>query len=404
MNERRDLLIIGGGLIGMTLALAAARKGLSSYVVDWADPGELTADSFDGRASAISTASWNLFTNIGLAAALEPYGCPIDSIAVSDQMKPGRLDFTPEPHEGTLGRMFANRQLRLALFDAAEKNSLIDWRAPAHVASRDRGEFSVSATLADGTVLEADLMVGAEGRFSPSREEEGLKMAKWDYHHRAIITGLTHSRPHGKIAWEIFYPSGPFALLPMLDDVNGAHRSSLVWTVGEKDAVGILKLSDRAFLAELVKRIGDRLGEIGLNGQRSSYPLSLQHTAKIIGERLALVGDSAHGMHPIAGQGLNLGLRDVGALVETLEEARRLGLDLGNAQMLKRYENWRALDALMVMGATDGLTRLFGLRGKAASAVRRLGMAGVQRMPTLKRWFMNEARGISGDAPELLRG
>ena len=402
--EKRDLLIIGGGLVGMTLALAAARKGFSSHVVDRADPADLTAEGFDGRASAISTASWNLFTNIGIAEALEPYGSPIDSIAVSDQMKPGRIDFTPAPDDGTLGRMFANRQLRLALFEAAKDEALIAWHAPVDVASRERGEFGVSATLGDGTVLKADLMVGAEGRFSPSREEEGLKMAKWDYGHRAIIVGLTHSKPHDNVAWEIFYPDGPFALLPMLDGEDGTHRSSLVWTVDEKDAAGVLKLSDRAFLAEVVKRMGDILGEVTLNSQRSSYPLSLQHTARMTGERLVLVGDSAHGMHPIAGQGLNLGLRDVGALVEVLEEAQRLGMDLGDAQVLKKYENWRALDSIMVMGATDGLTRLFGLKGNLASAVRRFGMAGVQRMPMLKHWFMDEARGVSGDAPQLLRG
>ncbi len=404
MSEKRDLLIIGGGLVGMTLALAAARKGFSSHVVDRADPEELTAEGFDGRASAISTASWNLFTNIGIAEALEPYGCPIDSIAVSDQLKPGRIDFTPAPHDGTLGRMFANRQLRLALFEAAKNEPLIAWHAPVDVIARERGEFGVSATLGDGSVLEATLMVGAEGRFSPSREEEGLKMAKWDYHHRAIIVGLTHSKSHDNVAWEIFYPDGPFALLPMLDGPDGTHRSSLVWTVDEKDAAGVLKLSDRAFLAEVAKRMGDILGKVELNSARSSYPLSLQHTARMTGERLVLVGDSAHGMHPIAGQGLNLGLRDVGALVEVLEEAQRLGLDLGDAQVLKRYENWRALDSLMVMGATDGLTRLFGLKGKTASAVRRLGMSGVQRLPALKHWFMDEARGVSGDAPQLLRG
>lgn len=403
MSDKKDLLIIGGGLVGMTLALAAARRGFSSHVVDYADPADLTAEGFDGRASAISTASWNLFTNIGIADALEPYGSPIDSIAVSDQMKPGRIDFTPAPGNGSLGRMFANRQLRLAMFEAAKGEALISWHAPARVAERERGEFGVSATLADGQVLHAALMVGAEGRRSPTREEEGLMMAKWDYHHRAIIVGLTHSNPHENVAWEIFYPDGPFALLPMLDGPDGTHHSSLVWTVAESDAVGILKLSDRAFLAEVIKRMGDILGEVTLSSPRSSYPLSLQHTSRITGERLVLVGDSAHGMHPIAGQGLNLGLRDVGALVEVMEGARRLGLDLGDAQALKRYENWRALDAIMVMGATDGLTRLFGLKGKTASAIRRFGMAGVQRMPLLKHWFMDEARGVSGDVPELLR-
>ncbi len=402
-NDTRDLLILGGGLVGMTLALAAASKGISSHLVDRADPASLTAEGFDGRASAISTASWRLFRKIGLEDVLEPRGCDIASIAVVDQMKPGQLDFRPEPHEGTLGRMFANRQLRLALHEAAAKEPLISWHAPVDVVARDRGEFGVSATLGDGTVLKAALMVGAEGRGSPSREDAGLKMASWDYSHRAIIAGLDHTKPHDNVAWEIFYPEGPFALLPMLDGPDGTHRSALVWTVDEKDAAGVLKLSDRAFLAEIRKRMGDLLGELTLNSGRSSYPLGFQHTARIVDDRLALVGDSAHGMHPIAGQGLNLGLRDVGALVEVLDEALRLGLDLGDAQVLTKYEEWRALDSLMVMGATDSLTRLFGVPGKAASALRRFGMAGVQRSSWLKRFFMDEARGVSGDLPEMLK-
>lgn len=403
MTDKRDLLILGGGLVGTTLALAAAKKGLSSHLVDRADPADLTAEGFDGRASAISTASWRLFRNIGLASTLEPHGCEIEAIAVVDQMKPGRIDFRPEPHEGTLGRMFANRQLRIALFEAAKAEPLIAMHAPVEVASRHRDAFSVSATLADGTVLEADLLVGAEGRGSPTREEAELKMASWDYSHRAIITGLNHSKPHEGVAWEIFYEDGPFALLPMLDGPGGEHRSALVWTVDEKDAAGVLKMGDRAFLAEVEKRMGNILGTLELNSGRSSYPLSFRHTARIVGERMALVGDSAHGMHPIAGQGLNLGLRDVGALVEVLEEARRLGLDLGDAQVLERYEKWRALDSIMVMGATDTLTRLFGVPGKTASAIRRLGMAGVQRSGWLKRFFMDEARGVSGDVPELMK-
>lgn len=402
-NDKRDLLILGGGLVGMTLALTAAKKGLSSHVVDRADPADLTAEEFDGRASAISTASWNLFRNIGLAETLEPHACPIASIAVMDQMKPGRLDFQPEPHEGTLGRMFANRQLRIALFEAAKAEPLISWHAPVDVIAREQGEFGVSATLADGTVLEATLLVGAEGRGSPTREDAGLAMAKWDYSHRAIIVGLDHAKSHENVAWEIFYPDGPFALLPMLDGQDGQHRSALVWTVAEEDAAGVLKLSDRAFLAAVEKRMGDLFGALALNSTRSSFPLSFQHTARMVGDRMALVGDSAHGMHPIAGQGLNLGLRDVGTLVEVLVDAQRLGLDLGDAQVLSRYEKWRALDALMVMGATDSLTRLFGIPGRAASAIRRVGMAGIQRSSWLKRWFMDEARGVSGDVPELLK-
>ena len=404
MSDKRDLLILGGGLVGMALALTAAKKGLSSHVVDRADPAELTAEGFDGRASAISTASWNLFGNIGLSGTLEPHACPIASIAVTDGMRPGRIDFQPGPQEGSLGRMFANRTLRLALFEAAGAEPLIAWYPRAEVVHRERGEFAVTATLADGTRLEASLMVGAEGRNSPTREDAGIAVAKWDYRHRAIVTVLGHDKPHENVAWEIFYPAGPFALLPLLDTPEGKHRSALVWTVAERDAAGVLALSDRAFTAEVEKKMHAFFGAVTVEGPRSSYPLGFHHTAKITAQRLALVGDAAHGIHPIAGQGLNLGLRDVGALVEVIAEGMRLGLDPGDAQLLARYERWRGLDSFMVALATDGLTRLFGIPGRLPSAIRRFGMGVIQRTPALKHWFMDEARGVSGKLPELLKG
>tara|TARA_A100001391_G_scaffold205109_1_gene203553 strand:+ start:33862 stop:35076 length:1215 start_codon:yes stop_codon:yes gene_type:complete len=403
MADKRDLLILGGGLVGMTLALAAAKKGISSHVVDRADPAELTAEGFDGRASAISTASWNLFANIGLADALEPLGCAITNIAVTDGMKPGRIDFEPAPDDGSLGLMYRNRDLRLALFEAAREESLITWHAPVEVTQRQRGPHGVSATLGDGTVLEASLMVAAEGRRSPTRDEAGLSLAHWNYHHRAIIAGLFHEKPHEGVAWEIFYPAGPFALLPLPDDAQGRHRSAMVWSVNEKDAGGLLALPEKAFLGEVMGKMHGVYGAISADGPRSSYPLGFQHTARIVGERLALVGDAAHGIHPIAGQGLNLGLRDVGALVEVLVEGMRLGLEPGEAQMLDRYEKWRALDSFSVAFACDSLTKLFGIPGKLPSIARRIGMAAVQRTPPLKRFFMDEARGMSGDLPELLK-
>ncbi len=403
MNDKRDLLIIGGGLVGMTLALTAARKGITSHVVDRADPADLTAEGFDGRATAISTASWRLFRNIGLADTLEPLGSPISSIAVTDQMRPGRIDFQPEPHEGSLGRMFANRTLRQTLFAAAKEELAIHWHSKAQIVERTRDLFKVSATLADGTSLAGSLMIGAEGRESPTRREAGIPVARWAYDHRAIIAGLTHDRPHDGVAWEVFYPAGPFALLPLLDDEKGRHRSALVWTVSEGDAAGYLKLGDRAFLAEAEAQMDGILGKLTAVGPRSSYLLGFHHTAKITAERLALVGDAGHAIHPIAGQGLNLGLRDVGALVEVLDEGMRLGLDPGDTQLLKRYEDWRGLDTFSVALATDGLTRLFNVPGRTASAIRRLGMGGVQRIAPLKNWFMDEARGISGDVPELMR-
>ncbi|MBC2665647.1 FAD-dependent monooxygenase [Novosphingobium flavum] len=402
MSEKRDLVILGGGLVGMTLALAAAKCGLTSHVVDRAAPEDLTAEGVDGRASAISTASWNLFANIGLGQRLEPLGCPIDSIAVTDQMKPGRIDFRPEPHEGSLGRMYANRDIRLALFEAAREEAAIAWHTSAEVTERHRGLHGVSVTLADGRLLEGGLLVAAEGRQSPTRDEAGFGLAKWDYHHRAMVTALWHERPHGNTAWEIFYPAGPFALLPLLDQ-NGRHRSALVWTVAEQDAAGWTGLSDRAFLAEVQKRVADVLGTVELAAPRMSWPLNFHHAGRITDDRLVLVGDAAHGMHPIAGQGLNLGLRDVGALVQVLSEGIRLGLDVGDAQLLARYERWRSVDSLSVMAATDTITRLFGVPGRLPSLVRRAGMGAIQRWPGLKRWFMDEARGMSGKLPDLLQ-
>ena len=403
MSDSRDLVILGGGLVGMTLALAAARAGLTSHVIDKADPDELTAEGADGRASAVSTASWNLFSNIGLGERLEPLGCPIDAIAVTDGMKPGRLDFRPKPDEGSLGRMFSNRDLRLALFAAAREEPAIAWHTRAEAMERERGPHGVAVTLADGRVLRGNLLVAAEGRQSPTRDAAGFALARWEYRHRAFVTALFHEKPHGNVAWEIFYPAGPFALLPLRDTADGRHRSALVWTVAEKDARGVSALSDAVFLSEVERHMHGVFGAIELAAPRMSYPLNFHHSGRLVDDRLAVIGDAAHGMHPIAGQGLNLGLRDVGALVEVIAEGMRLGLEPGDAQVLARYQRWRSLDTFSVMAVTDGINRLFGIPGRLPSAARRLGMAAIQRTPLLKRFFMDEARGVSGKLPELLR-
>jgi 2-octaprenyl-6-methoxyphenol hydroxylase len=395
-----DVIILGGGLVGLTLAIALDRHGLSSVVVDPADPEKTLTPHYDGRATAVATASWRMLEAIGVGERLEGQGCPIQSIRVSDGLEPDGLVFDPAKGDDPLGRMFENRLLRAALRESALAAERIELNMPARPAEVVRDGTSVRVALEDGRLLEAPLLIGAEGRGSPTREAARIPVARWRYDHVAIIATVTHGRGHGNVAYEIFYPTGPFAILPMLP----GNRSAIVWSVKADDAPATLDLPDRALAAEIEKRMGGFLGPIALAGPRGSYKLGFHHAATLTAERLALVGDAAHGIHPIAGQGLNLGFRDVAALAQVLVEGARVGLDLGDTQLLDRYERWRGLDTLMVAAATDGLTRLYGIPGRTASAVRRFGMGAVQRIRPLKDRLMAEARGQSGELPLLLRG
>jgi 2-octaprenyl-6-methoxyphenol hydroxylase len=402
--EESDVIILGGGLVGLTLAIALDAHGLSATVIDPADPAATLAAGFDGRASAVASAPWRMLEAIGVGARLAGKGCPINAIRVQDGLAPTALVFDPDPDEGALGMMFENRALRTALREAALAAPNVRLLMPARAADVVRDASGVRVTLGDGAIVRAPLLIGAEGRHSPTREAAGLRVARWRYDHVAMIATLAHELPHGNVAHEIFYPAGPFALLPMLPGEDGAFRSALVWTVKTADAPAMLDLPERAYVAEAAKRMGGMLGALRLVSPRSSYPLGFHHASRITAERLALVGDAAHGIHPIAGQGLNLGFRDVAALTEVLVEGVRLGLDPGDAQLLARYERWRGLDTFMVAAATDGLTRLFGLPGRTAASVRRFGLGAVQRIAPLKAMFMAEARGESGTLPKLLLG
>lgn len=398
--QRFDVIILGGGLVGLTLGIALSRHGVQTAVIDPANADAAIAPGFDGRISAIASATWNMLSTIGVGEKLAGKGCPIERIWVSDGLKPGALDFVTPDGDGAMGTMFENRDIRIALRDAAAEADGLTLFQPERAASVERDADGVRITLGNGQQITGALLVGAEGRYSPTRDAAGMRVARWSYPHVGMVTAIEHDVPHANTAYEIFYPGGPFALLPM----QPGNRSAIVWTVPAKQAPAMLKLSERAWLAEAQKRMGGFLGDIRIISPRSSYPLGFHHAATITDTRLALVGDAAHGIHPIAGQGLNLGLRDVAALTQVLVEGMRLGLDPGDAQLLARYQKWRSLDSLSVAVATDVLVRLFDLQGRVPSAIRRFGLGAVQRMTPLKNRFMTEARGESGALPKLLMG
>ncbi|MBB5987050.1 FAD-dependent monooxygenase [Sphingobium lignivorans] len=398
--QRFDVIILGGGLVGLSLAIALGRHGVSSAVIDPADPAGTLAPGFDGRVSAIASASWKLFEAIGVAPHLDGKICPIDRIWVSEGLSGGALDFTPDPDDGSMGYMIPNRDMRIGIEAAARLTSGITRFQPDSAVAVEREEHGVRVRLASGAALSGSLLVGAEGRGSPTRELAGIPVARWSYPHTALVTAIDHEVAHGNTAYEIFYPGGPFALLPMLPGT----RSAIVWTVPTGHAPAYMKLPETALLAEAEKRMGSFLGAIKLAAPVQSYPLGYHRAARIVDRRLALVGDAAHGIHPIAGQGVNLGYRDAAALAEVIVEGMRIGLEPGDAQLLTRYQRWRALDSLSVTIMMDGLVRLFDVPGRPASLLRRTGLSAVQRLEPLKSRFMAEARGESGAKPRLLLG
>jgi len=401
MSDDVELLIAGGGLIGQVLGVACAGSGLAVAIVDRQDPAALLADDFDGRSSAISYGSHKVLDAVRLWQEIAPDAEPIREIRVADGDSPLFLHYDHRELESgvPLGYIVENRILRRGLIDRVRYLPNLQFLAPLAVETVSTSALGATAALSGGRQIRARLVAAADGRESPLRHAVGIQTVEWQYPQTGIVTTVRHQRPHQGIAVEHFLPAGPFAILPMT-----GNRSSIVWTERAELAPRLVDLSNAAFAAELAARFGDFLGAVEPIGPRWTYPLNLLLAEKYVATRLALIGEAAHTIHPIAGQGLNLGIRDVAELAELVIDARRLGLDIGDETVLLRYQQWRRFDALALAAVTDSLNRLFSNSLRPVQLARDFGLAAVNRFPPLKRLLMRDAMGIVGDLPRLVRG
>lgn len=405
MEKYADIVIVGGGLNGPALALALAKSGFRVVVVD-ARVATARADvGFDGRAYALAVASKRLLEVIGVWPRLEGRVQPILQIKASDGVAgqgpaPFFLTFDhAEMEEGPMGFMAEDRLLYSA-FLAAMAEVGIELISGETVVSQEVTAQGAEVVLASGRVVRGSVLIGCDGRGSGVAARAGIGRTGWRYGQTALVTAIRHEKDHQGIAQQFFMPSGPLAILPLA----GGHLSSIVWSETEAQAAAIQALGDADYLEALRPRFGDFLGEIALAGERFTYPLSLTLANSFVAPRVALVGDAAHGVHPIAGQGLNLGLRDVGALAQVLIEAQRRGEDIGAADVLERYQRWRRFDSTALALGMDGVNRLFSNDNPVLRLGRDLGMGLVNAVPGLRRGFMRQAAGLSGEVPRLLRG
>jgi 2-octaprenyl-6-methoxyphenol hydroxylase len=408
-----DVLIVGAGMAGATLALALKSGGLEPVLIDRTPLSDQWAETFDGRASAIAFSAFRQWRTLGLAEALEPHAQRIEQIVVTDGRSPGAASAQPpspfalrfdsaeiadrvggEP----LGYLLENRRIRVALAEGVRAAG-ISVLAPATIETIDFASGGVTAAFADGRTLRAPLLAAADGRNSFVRRKAGIGVVGWSYGQSGVVATVELQRPHEGVAHEHFLPSGPFAILPLTES-----RASLVWTESAAAAQALMAASSEAFQAYLDRRFGDYVGKARALPGRFVYPLSLEMAERMTAPRLALVGDAAHGVHPIAGQGLNLGLKDIAALSEVLVDAARLGEDIGSELVLERYARWRRFDNVMLAVATDGFTRLFSNDNLLFRLARGAGLGIVNAIGPARRFFMQEAGGATGDLPRLLRG
>ena len=407
-----DVIIAGAGIAGATLALALNQAGLKPVLIDPVVFDAQVAPTFDGRASAIAYAAFRQWRVLGVGAALAPHAQRIEQILVTDGQTPGAATGGPQPFflrfdsaeiadrsDGEpLGYLIENRQIRAALARAVI-DAGIKVLAPARVAAARFEPRQATVTMTDGRILHAPLAVGADGKGSVIRTEAGIGAVGWDYPQTGIVATVRLERPHEGVAHEYFLPGGPFAILPLTGD-----RASLVWTETTARAAALKAARPEIFHAHLRRRFGDFLGEVSVEGPVFTYPLSLNLAERLVAPRAALLGDAAHGIHPIAGQGLNLGLKSVAALAQILVEAARLGEDIGSPVVLERYAAWRRFDTATLAAGTDLFVRLFSNDNPLLRLARGAGMAAVNRFGPARRFFMTEAGGAVGDLPRLLRG
>ena len=399
-----NVIIGGGGFVGLSLALALARQGLTVTVADPVTPQAAAAATFDGRVSALSYASLRMFRALGMAADLAPALQPIEQILVTDAAldrppSPFSLFFDGQEIGGPLGAIAENRAIRQALYAAVARTPNVRLIAPAAVVQQAVEGSKIAVTFSDGSVHRASLMVAADGRESKARDEMGIGVVRWSYGQNGIVATVHHERPHNGTAYEHFMPAGPFAILPLT-----GNRSSLVWTEKTGEAARLMQCDAAGFLAEIKRRFGDHLGPVTVDAPRWSYPLRFHVARSFIAPRFALAGDAAHGIHPIAGQGLNLGLRDAAALADVVIAAASLGQDIGAADVLQRYQRWRRFDSVTMAFTMDAFNRLFSNDIAPLRLARDLGMGLVDKIGPLRRYFMREAGGDTGKLPSLMQG
>ncbi len=395
-----NTLIIGAGPVGATLALAFAQAGLKSVIVDPCEPAQVLDKGFDGRTLAISHGSHLIFKALGIWEEMLPFAEPIKKIHISQANHLGYVHYDEKDSNNlAMGYIIENRHLRQILFKSIFNNSLIECCIPDQVQSLKCHSFFQEAFLNKKTPLRMPLVVAADGRNSTTRQQVGLKAHDWSYHQLALVGVLKTEYLHENIAFEHFLPTGPLALLPMQNDL-----CSFVWSVKKDYGEHLLTLSEQEFSQQLQAAFGDYLGKIELISQRWSYPLSGVFVPQMISERLALIGDAAHVIHPVAGQGLNLGFRDAVTLAEVVVDAARVGIDIGSSQILERYQRWRRSDIVTLTGVTDLLIRSFSNDSKTLGNVRMIGLRLANRLPVVKRFMTQHAMGLLGERPRLLQG